>query len=166
MPLITGHCLVTAILFKAIHKTVSLGSQEPKENTEHMAREVIKCIGYAVINKEPIQCFWGIGGNHRFVSNDESSLKAFNLHSIFRRQQHVLTSTVSIFCENKDIAQQGSLWRGSIVNLSPTTSDGKRLVSCITSVMRQGVTSLGDLGINVLACFYQTECYLLLWKMS
>ena len=44
MPLITGHCLVTAILFKAIHKTVSLGSQEPKENTEHMAREVIKCM--------------------------------------------------------------------------------------------------------------------------
>lgn len=57
MPLITGRCLVTAILFKAIRKTVSLGSQEPKENTEHMASEVIKCIGYAVINKEPIQCF-------------------------------------------------------------------------------------------------------------
>lgn len=30
------------------------------------------------------------------------SLKAFNLHSIFCRQQHVLTSTVSILCENKD----------------------------------------------------------------
>lgn len=91
-----------AILFKAIHKTVSPGSQEPKENMGDMASEVIKCIGYAVINKKPIQCFWGIGGNHRFVSNDESSLKAFNLHSIFRWQQHVLTSTVSIFCENKD----------------------------------------------------------------
>lgn len=102
MPLKTGHCLVMAILFKAIHKTVSPGSQEPKENMEHMASEVIKCIGYAVINKEPIECFWGVGGNHRFVFNDESSLKVFNLHSIFRRQQHVLTSTVSIFCENKD----------------------------------------------------------------
>ena len=76
---------------KAIHKTVSPGSQEHKENMEHMASEVIKCIGNAVYNKEPIRCFRGIGGNHRFVFNDESSLKAFSLLSDERKKEDETT---------------------------------------------------------------------------
>ena len=182
---------------------------------EHMASEVIKCIGNAVYNKEPIRGFQGIGGNHRFVFNDESSLKAFSLLSGERKKGdettyepvrnevleylenvwHVdknfkgcysedystLTSlttacidkySVSIFRKNEDWTVGKPL--ESFDRQPPlTTSDGKRLVSCIISVMRQGVTSLGNLGMNALVCFYQTEywkpsleCYLLLWKMS
>ena len=44
---LSGHGLFSS---KAIHKTVLPGSQEHKENMEHMASRVIKCIGNAVYN--------------------------------------------------------------------------------------------------------------------
>ena len=72
---------------KAIHKSASPGSKEHKENMEHMASEVCKCIGSAFYNKKPIQCFRGIGAEDNFVFNDESSLKSFGLLSDERRRE-------------------------------------------------------------------------------
>lgn len=54
---------------------------------EYMVSEVIKCIGNVVYNKELIWCFWGIGGNYRFVFNDESSLKVFSLFFDERKKE-------------------------------------------------------------------------------
>ena len=64
---------------KAIHEHVSPGSKEHQQNMEHMASEVCKCIGNAIYNEEPIQCFRGIGADDKFVFDDESSLKSFSL---------------------------------------------------------------------------------------
>lgn len=72
---------------KAIHRSASPGSKEHKENMEHMASEVCKCIGSAFYNKEPIQCFRGIGAEDNFVFNDESSLNSFSLLSDERRRE-------------------------------------------------------------------------------
>ena len=69
---------------KAIHKSASPGSKEHKENMEHMASEVCKCIGSAFYNKEPIQCFRGIDAEDNF---DKSSLKSFSLLSDERRRE-------------------------------------------------------------------------------
>ena len=46
---------------------------------ESMAEEVVRCIGKGIYNKEPIECFRGIGGNDKFVFNDEDALKSFSL---------------------------------------------------------------------------------------
>lgn len=65
--------------------------QEHKQNMEPMASKVCKCIGNAVYNEEPIQCFPGIGAEDKFVFNNASSLKLFSLLSVERRREDETT---------------------------------------------------------------------------
>ena len=58
---------------------------------EHMASKVIKCIGKALYNKEPIQCFRWTGASDRFVFNHESGLKSFSWLSDERRREDKTT---------------------------------------------------------------------------
>lgn len=67
------------------------GSKEHKQNMGHVASKVCKCIGNAVYNEEPIQCFWGIGADDKFVFNDESSLNSFSLLSDERKREDETT---------------------------------------------------------------------------
>lgn len=50
-----------------IHKGASPGSKQHAENMENMATEVVNCISTGIFNKEPIQCFRGIGSVDNFV---------------------------------------------------------------------------------------------------
>ena len=67
-------------------KGASLGSKEHKENMEHMAKEVVNCIGTGIFKKERIQCFRGIGSKENFIFHDEE-LKAFMLLSDVRKKE-------------------------------------------------------------------------------
>ena len=70
---------------------MSPGSKEHKQNMEYMASEVCKCIGNAVYNEKPIQCFRGIGAQDKFVFNDKSSSKLFSLLFDERRREDETT---------------------------------------------------------------------------
>lgn len=72
---------------KMIHKNVSPGSKQHKENMESMAGEVIQCINKGVYNKETIKCFRGIGSEERFIFRDEEGLKSFGLLSNDRKEE-------------------------------------------------------------------------------
>ena len=54
---------------------------------EYMANEVINCISKGVFNKQPIECFRGIGSNKNFIFGDEDGLKLFSLLSEKRRKE-------------------------------------------------------------------------------
>ena len=62
-----------------VHERASPGSKEHSENMEYMANEVINCISKGVFNKQPIECFQGIGSNKNFIFGDEDGLKLFSL---------------------------------------------------------------------------------------
>ena len=64
---------------KPIHK--SPGSKEHTENMQHMAGEVVKCIGTGIFNQEHIRCFRGMGNREHFIFCDEEQLKTFTLLS-------------------------------------------------------------------------------------
>ena len=68
-------------------KGASLGSKEHKENMEHMAKEVVNCIGTGIFNKDCIQCFRGIGSKENFIFHDEEELKVFMLLSDVRKKE-------------------------------------------------------------------------------
>ena len=70
-----------------MYKGASPGSKEHKENMEHMAKEVVNCIGTGIFNKERIQCFRGIGSKENFIFCDEEELKAFMLLSDERKKE-------------------------------------------------------------------------------
>ena len=69
----------------SIHKAASPGSKHA-ENMENMAAEVVNCISTGIFNKEPIQCFRGIGSVDNFVFYDEEQLKTFILLSDERKK--------------------------------------------------------------------------------
>lgn len=70
-----------------MYKGVSPGSKELQENMEHMAKEVVNCIGTGIFSKERIQCFRGIGSKENFIFCDEEELKAFMLLSDKRKKK-------------------------------------------------------------------------------
>lgn len=70
-----------------VHKRASPGSKEHSENMEYMANEVINCISKGIFNKQPIECFRGIGSNKNFIFGDEGGLKLFSLLSEKRRKE-------------------------------------------------------------------------------
>ena len=76
---------------KTIHKNVSPGSKEHRENMEGMALDVVHCINKAVYNKENIKCFRGIGPDERFIFKDENGLKSFSLLSDERKEEDKTT---------------------------------------------------------------------------
>ena len=70
-------------------KGASLGSKEHKENMEHMAKEVVNCIGTGIFNKERIQCFRGIGSKENFFSMMKKSLKRLCYYLMFERRKTI-----------------------------------------------------------------------------
>lgn len=62
-----------------VHERASPGSKEHSKNMEYMANEVINCISKGIFNKQPIECFRGIGSNKNFIFGDEDGLKLFSL---------------------------------------------------------------------------------------
>lgn len=62
-----------------VHERASPGGKEHSENMEYMANEVINCISKGIFNKQPIECFRGIGSNKNFIFGDEDGLKLFSL---------------------------------------------------------------------------------------
>lgn len=72
---------------KPVHDTAPPGSKEHYENMESMANEVIDCIGKGVFNKEPIECFRGVGKEDNFIFRDEDELKSFSLLSEERKKE-------------------------------------------------------------------------------
>lgn len=61
---------------KGIHKNPVVGSVEHKENMEHMAEEVKKCLQTATFGGMPLECHRGLKCD-KFLFNDESKLKTF-----------------------------------------------------------------------------------------
>lgn len=72
---------------KKIHANPLPGSCEHKENMDSMAKDVVKCIGAGIYNKEAIQCFRGVGSVEQFVFGDEESLKSFCLLSDKQKEE-------------------------------------------------------------------------------
>ena len=70
-----------------VHKTASPESKEHSENMEYMAKEVINCISKGIFNKQPIECFQGIGSNKNFIFGNEDGLKLFSLLSDKQRKE-------------------------------------------------------------------------------
>ena len=61
-----------------VHAVAAPGSKEHNENMEHMAREVVDCIGKGVFKKDPIKCFRGVGSEENYIFKDENELKSFS----------------------------------------------------------------------------------------
>jgi len=95
-----------------VHETASPGSKEHNENMEHMAIEDIDRISKGVFNKEPIECFRGIGSNEKFLFSDEDGLKSFSLLSEQRRKEdetiyqpakgEILSYLENVWCAKKN----------------------------------------------------------------
>ena len=67
-----------------MYETASPGSKEHSINMEHMAKEIAS---RKESNKQPIECFRGIGSNKNFIFGDEDGLKSFSLLSEKRRKK-------------------------------------------------------------------------------
>ena len=65
---------------KMVHAVAAPGSKEHNENMEHMAREVVDCIGKGVFKKDPIKCFRGGGSEENYIFRDENELKSFSAY--------------------------------------------------------------------------------------
>lgn len=62
---------------KAIHPECEKGDTKHKENMEHMAEEVRKCLATTQYGGKPCTVMRGIGGQENFVFDDEEHLVAF-----------------------------------------------------------------------------------------
>ncbi len=75
---------------KAIHPECEQGDPKHKENMEHMAEEVRKCLASTQYGGKPCTIMRGIGGQENFVFDDEEHLVAFLAKNENRKAEDVM----------------------------------------------------------------------------
>ena len=74
---------------KGVHSVCEIGDQKHRENMEHMAEEVRKCLSHTQYGGKPCLSLRGIGGEENFILNDEADLITFLGKSECRKNEDV-----------------------------------------------------------------------------
>ena len=125
---------------KPIHKSQVLpGSKEHTENMEHMAGEVVKCIGTGIFNQEHIRCFRVMGNRENFNFCDEEQLKTFTLLS---DEKKMMDCTVYRPVNNTILSYLENVWLIKKNFKSTYGEDYRTLISTDTACLDKYNTSI------------------------